>query len=172
MFSLFQVLLQATGPEEMKFPQKALYTYNVRSGDSFIIDEKAPPLPKLKSVNPSNRMSAAYSPNPQLSSTSPYYPQGQRQAVTFAVIDRKKLAARSQKTKNINVKRNLFSGHNETENSENSEPLPDQPFKIWHEDTLPNDKMDVDAGNNNHNDSVDSTSDKNAPNMRNHSVGE
>lgn len=172
LFYCDQVLLEATGPEEMKFPQKALYTYNVRSGDSFIVDEKAPPLPKLKPVNPSSRMSAAYSPNPQLSSTSPYYPQGQRHAVTFAVIDRKKLAARSQKTKNINVKRNLFSGDNETENSENPEPIPDQPFKIWPEEKQQSDKMDVDAGNNNHNDSVDSTSDQNAPNIRNHSVGE
>ena len=156
----------------MKFPQKALYTYNVRSGDSFIIDEKAPPLPKLRSANQSSRMSAAYSPNPQLSSISPAYPQGERQAVTFAVIDRKKLAAKSQRTKNINVKRNLFSGNNETDHSENPEPLPDQPFKIWHEDTQQSDKMDVDAGNNNHNDSIDSTADKNAPNVRNHSVGE
>lgn len=28
------------GPEEMKWPQKELYTYNVRDGDSFILDEK------------------------------------------------------------------------------------------------------------------------------------
>ena len=90
-----QVLVQATGPEEMKFPQKALYTYNVRDGDSFILDEKAPPLPKLRATN-SNRMSAAYSPNPQLSMTSPAYPQNDRNAVTFAVIDRKKLAAKTQ----------------------------------------------------------------------------
>ena len=156
----------------MKFPQKALYTYNVRDGDSFIIDEKAPPLPKLKPVNSSNRMSAAYSPNPQLSTTSPAYQQGQRHAVTFAVIDRKKLAAKSPKSKNINVKRNLFSGNSESENSEQSEPLPEQPFKIWHDDPLKSDKMDVDPGNNNNESSVDSTTDKNAPNIRNHSVGE
>ena len=157
----------------MKFPQKALYTYNVRNGDSFIIDEKAPPLPKLRANN-SNRMSAAYSPNPQLLNTSPYYPQQQeRNAVTFAVIDRKKLAAKSQKTKNINVKRNLFngtSGDGKT-NSECSEPLPDQPFKIWHEDTVQKEDMDVDAGNNNNDTSINSKSDKNESNMRNHSAG-
>jgi hypothetical protein len=28
------------GPEEMKWPSKELYTYNVRDGDSFILDEK------------------------------------------------------------------------------------------------------------------------------------
>ncbi len=28
------------GPEEMKWPQKALYTYNVQDGDRFIVDEK------------------------------------------------------------------------------------------------------------------------------------
>ncbi len=28
------------GPEEMKWPQKELYTYNVQNGDKFIIDEK------------------------------------------------------------------------------------------------------------------------------------
>lgn len=28
------------GPEEMKWPQKALYTYNVQNGDKFILDEK------------------------------------------------------------------------------------------------------------------------------------
>ncbi len=28
------------GPEEMKWPQKELYTYNVQNGDKFILDEK------------------------------------------------------------------------------------------------------------------------------------
>jgi hypothetical protein len=28
------------GPEEMKWPQKCLYTYNVQNGDKFILDEK------------------------------------------------------------------------------------------------------------------------------------
>ena len=140
----------------MKFPQKALYTYNVRNGDSFILDEKAPPLPKLKTVTP-NRMSAAYSPNPQLYGTSPSaYPQQQRQAVTFAAISPKtfvngnfKGAAKSPRSKNSTVKRNLFGGTNEKTNCEKSEPLPDQPFKIWHEDTTRKEEMDIDSGNNN-----------------------
>ena len=154
----------------MKFPRKALYTYNVRDGDSFIIDEKAPPLPKLRAAN-SNRMSAAYSPNPQLSSTSPAYPQNNRNAVTFAVIDRKKLAQKTQKTKNINVKRNLFSEPQEASSAENQDDMPDQPFKIWHEDNLKQNQMDVDAGNNNHSSNIDSTPDTNSPNPRNHSAG-
>ena len=154
----------------MKFPQKALYTYNVRDGDSFIIDEKAPPLPKLRAVN-SNRMSAAYSPNPQLSSTSPAYPQSNRNAVTFAVIDRKKLAQRTQKSKNINVKRNLFNESQNESNPENNDAIPNQPFKIWHEDDLKRPEMEVDDGNNNHSTNVDITSDNDSPNIRNHSAG-
>ena len=47
----------------MKWPQKGLYTYNVREGDSFILDEKAPPLPKLKTAAPG---SAAYSTSPKV----------------------------------------------------------------------------------------------------------
>ena len=165
-----QVLVQATGPEEMKFPQKALYTYNVRDGDSFILDEKAPPLPKLRAAN-SNRMSAAYSPNPQLSMTSPAYPQNDRNAVTFAVIDRKKLAAKTQKTKNINVKRNLFRDAQETSNPEDLDAIPNQPFKIWHEDNLKRPNMEVDDGNNNHSTNVDDASDSGSLNIRNHSAG-
>ena len=162
----------------MKFPQKALYTYNVRNGDSFILDEKAPPLPKLKTVTP-NRMSAAYSPNPQLSGTSPaVYPQQQRHAVTFAAISPKTFAnsnskgtAKSPRGKNSNVKRNLFSATNETPNSEDSEPLPAQPFKIWHEDTTRKEEMDVDSGNNNNDTNVNIVNESDVPNIRNHSAG-
>ena len=35
-----QVLVKHAGPEEMKWPNKALYTYNVQEGDRFILDEK------------------------------------------------------------------------------------------------------------------------------------
>ena len=35
------------GPEEMKWPQKELYTYNVRNGDKFILDEKVN-LPRMR----------------------------------------------------------------------------------------------------------------------------
>jgi len=35
-----QELSQVTGPEEMKWGNKALYTYNVREGDYFVVDQK------------------------------------------------------------------------------------------------------------------------------------
>ena len=160
----------------MKFPQRALYRYNIRNGDSFIIDEKVPPLPKLKIIN-TNRMSAAYSPNPY--GTSPAtYPQQQRQAVTLAVINPKtfansnsKTAAKSPRSKNSNVKRNLFGESNEKTDSEKSEPLPDQPFKIWQEDTTRKEEMDVDSGNNNSDTIAITTNDSDAPNIRHHSAG-
>ena len=149
----------------MKFPQKCLYTYNVCNGDSFILDEKAPPLPKLKtaSVNSSNRMSAAYSPNPKLYGTSPAYPPPQRQAVTFAAISpRQTFAAnsagksdpnkcgstiKSPRARNASsVKKNLFGSPPKSEQStknaditkDSDEHLEEehQPFKIWHEDRV------------------------------------
>jgi len=40
LFYCDQVMSKIQGPEEMKWPQKELYTYNVRDGDSFILDEK------------------------------------------------------------------------------------------------------------------------------------
>ena len=42
-----QVMVKLSGPEEMKWPNKALYTYNVQDGDRFILDEKVP-LTKLR----------------------------------------------------------------------------------------------------------------------------
>merc|ERR1712066_263033 len=36
-----QEMTKIAGPEEMKFANKALYTYNVIEGDSFVVDEKA-----------------------------------------------------------------------------------------------------------------------------------
>jgi hypothetical protein len=40
LFNYSQDLVELAGPEEMKWPQKALYTYNVQNGDKFILDEK------------------------------------------------------------------------------------------------------------------------------------
>ena len=37
-----QEMSKVAGPEEMKWGQKGLYTYNVREGDYFVVDEKAP----------------------------------------------------------------------------------------------------------------------------------
>ena len=36
-----QEMTKIAGPEEMKFPNKELYTYNVIEGDYFLVDEKA-----------------------------------------------------------------------------------------------------------------------------------
>ena len=36
-----QEMTKIAGPEEMKFPNKELYTYNVIDGDYFLVDEKA-----------------------------------------------------------------------------------------------------------------------------------
>ena len=55
-----QILSKVAGPEEMKWPSKELYTYNVRDGDSFILDEKVS-LGKLKTRNLSFS-SSQYSP--------------------------------------------------------------------------------------------------------------
>lgn len=49
------------GPEEMKLPQKQLYTYNVRDGDGFIVDEKAATLLKPKKSG-GRRLYASCSP--------------------------------------------------------------------------------------------------------------
>lgn len=55
-----QVMVQHSGPEEMKWPNKALYTYNVQEGDRFILDEKVP-LTKLR-TNSGSSVNAATSP--------------------------------------------------------------------------------------------------------------
>jgi hypothetical protein len=46
-------LVELAGPEEMKWPNKSLYTYNVRNGDKFIVDEKVP-LTRLRTRNSSS----------------------------------------------------------------------------------------------------------------------
>jgi hypothetical protein len=55
-----QVTVQHSGPEEMKWPNKALYTYNVQEGDKFILDEKVP-LTKLR-TNSGTSLSSSTSP--------------------------------------------------------------------------------------------------------------
>ena len=55
-----QVLVKLAGPEEMKWPNKCLYTYNVQEGDRFILDEKVP-LTKLR-TNSGNAVSNSSSP--------------------------------------------------------------------------------------------------------------
>ena len=71
----------------MKFPNKALYTFNVTSGDSFIVDEKKP-LSKLKTSG-----SAKFeTTSPKIYGTSPSFPSSSRLGVTFAAINPKTFA--------------------------------------------------------------------------------
>ena len=65
-----QDLVALAGPEEMKWPQKQLYTYNVQNGDRFIVDEKVP-LPRLRSRNSSSMCSTSPHSPGMPSSTPP-----------------------------------------------------------------------------------------------------
>ena len=69
-------MVELAGPEEMKWPSKLLYTYNVRNGDKFIVDEKVP-LARLRTN--SNRSNSGTSPAP-----SP----GSKYSVTFQIAPR------------------------------------------------------------------------------------
>lgn len=40
LFYVDHVMIEIAGPEEMKFNQKKLYTYNVQDGDKFFVDPK------------------------------------------------------------------------------------------------------------------------------------
>lgn len=40
VFYVDHVMIEIMGPEEMKFNQKKLYTYNVQDGDKFLVDAK------------------------------------------------------------------------------------------------------------------------------------
>jgi len=55
-----QVMVKLAGPEEMKWPNKALYTYNVQEGDRFILDEKVS-LTKIR-TNSGTSLSSSTSP--------------------------------------------------------------------------------------------------------------
>lgn len=40
IFYVDHVMIEIIGPEEMRFSQKKLYTYNVQDGDKFLVDPK------------------------------------------------------------------------------------------------------------------------------------
>merc|ERR1739848_869586 len=73
-----QVMVKLAGPEEMKWPNKALYTYNVQEGDRFILDEKVS-LTKLR-TNSGTSLSSSTSPKVYGS------PGNYRTAVQFGLI--------------------------------------------------------------------------------------
>lgn len=98
----------------MKFPQKALYTYNVSDGDSFIVDEKVQ-LPRIR-TNSNSKFEAT---SPKVYGTSPIFPSsGSKYAVTMAAINPRTFANAGSggkgKTKSgqrktaADVARNLF----------------------------------------------------------------
>ncbi len=75
-----QVMVNLSGPEEMKWPSKRLYTYNVQEGDRFIVDEKVQ-LGRLRT----NRGSS----NSLYDSTSPkVYGSSGRTAIQFGMSPR------------------------------------------------------------------------------------
>jgi hypothetical protein len=51
-----QELSKIVGPEEMKWAQKGLYTYNVREGDYFVVDEKVPLKGTMRSSKSNNSL--------------------------------------------------------------------------------------------------------------------
>ena len=75
-YFFLQDLVELAGPEEMKWPSKLLYTYNVRNGDKFIVDEKVP-LARLRTTQP--RSSSGTSPSPSPAS---------KHTVTFQIAPR------------------------------------------------------------------------------------
>lgn len=64
------VISNAVGPEEMKLPGKGLYTYNVREGDYFVLDEKAPLKGTMRSSRSNNSLIFG-SPSPSQKSPCP-----------------------------------------------------------------------------------------------------
>lgn len=40
VFYVDSVMFEVSGPEEMRFNQKKLFTYNVQDGDKFLVDPK------------------------------------------------------------------------------------------------------------------------------------
>ena len=75
-YFFLQDLVELAGPEEMKWPSKLLYTYNVRNGDKFIVDEKVP-LARLRTTQ--TRSSSGTSPSPSPAS---------KHTVTFQIAPR------------------------------------------------------------------------------------
>ena len=99
-----QVTVQHSGPEEMKWPNKALYTYNVQEGDKFILDEKVP-LTKLR-TNSGTSLSSSTSPKVYGS------PGNYRTAVQFGLTPYRMSPGQrpSAPTTPRGAARNLFGG--------------------------------------------------------------
>jgi hypothetical protein len=97
-----QVMVNLAGPEEMKWSQKALYTYNVQEGDKFILDEKVSPTKFRANVGSS-----------VLSSSIPKVygspsPGNYRTAVQFGLMNN--MSRPGQLPRGSPAARNLFGG--------------------------------------------------------------
>ena len=108
-----QIMVQHSGPEEMKWPNKALYTYNVQEGDKFILDEKVP-LTKLR-TNSGTSLSSSTSPKVYGS------PGNYRTAVQFGLTPfnmkspgQRPTAPTTPRNAASGVSRNLFGGSGTT----------------------------------------------------------
>lgn len=77
----FQDYGELAGPEEMKWPQKSLHTYNVQNGDSFILDEKVT-LPRLRTTSRSS-VGSGLTPSPR-----PTSGESPKMSLTFSMVPR------------------------------------------------------------------------------------
>eukprot|EP00095_Tigriopus_kingsejongensis_P002556 maker-scaffold309_size213625-snap-gene-1.27 protein:Tk02556 transcript:maker-scaffold309_size213625-snap-gene-1.27-mRNA-1 annotation:"isoform a" len=75
--------VDVAGPEEMKWAQKSLYTYNVQNGDKFILDEKVI-LPRIRTISRSTM--GSYSPGSKFL---------ENRSITFSVSPRNGLTITS-----------------------------------------------------------------------------
>ena len=82
LFYCDQVMVKLSGPEEMKWPNKALYTYNVQEGDKFILDEKVP-LTKLRTNSGTSLSSSSSATSPKVYGSPG--PNSYRTAIQFGM---------------------------------------------------------------------------------------
>ena len=101
-----QVMVKLSGPEEMKWPNKCLYTYNVQDGDHFILDQKVP-LTKLRTNSGSGTSLSTSANSPKVYGS----PGNYRTAIQFGMLSPsiRNQQRPSQPTRSASsVSRNLF----------------------------------------------------------------
>jgi len=100
-----QVMVKLSGPEEMKWPNKCLYTYNVQDGDHFILDQKVP-LTKLRTNSGSGTSLSTSANSPKVYGS----PGNYRTAIQFGMLSPsiRNQQRPSQPRSASSVSRNLF----------------------------------------------------------------
>ena len=102
----------------MKWPQKSLYTYNVRNGDKFILDEKKTGLGRIRTSSRGSNLSSSVSPPSTFNSPS------SKHTMTFSLSPRfaSSLANSGRKTvpAKSTVARNLFGRSNSSNKTQTS----------------------------------------------------